>query len=345
MTLHIIRAAALFAALALVATTSAQPPLPPPDKSEAKKDAADQAEPGIQVAEKGPIHEAFAQPGAETRGKGMTAPKAPPAPIPELPPETKPDGANVKWVPGYWQWDTEKQDFLWVSGFWRNFPAGRDWQAGKWAEKDGKWSYNPGFWRPTNMNSWRVDLPEPPKSVESGPSTPADNPNAVWIPARGNTATSNSSGVPATGRTRMVIRSGNRGSTSRAARDTPTYPGTGTIRSKIAACSTRRSTSRSRCGRTPAGLTGPGWPSDLATAAGERAGSSAHCSLGRDSTTIVTATTTTRGDMAGVGGADLAWGSESASVSAARFAAGAAIAPGGEAATATRTTSGITTVT
>ena len=112
----------------------------------------------------------------------MTAPKAPPAPIPELPPETKPDGANVKWVPGYWQWDMEKQDFLWVSGFWRNFPAGRDWQAGKWAERDGKWSYSPGFWRPTNMNNWRIDLPEPPKSVDSGPSTPSENPNAVWIP-------------------------------------------------------------------------------------------------------------------------------------------------------------------
>ena len=30
----------------------------------------------------------------------MTAPKAPPQPIPEVPPETKPDGENVKWVAG-----------------------------------------------------------------------------------------------------------------------------------------------------------------------------------------------------------------------------------------------------
>jgi hypothetical protein len=32
------------------------------------------------------------------------------------------------------------------------------------------------------MNNWRVDLPEPPKTVESGPNTPADNSNAIWVP-------------------------------------------------------------------------------------------------------------------------------------------------------------------
>jgi hypothetical protein len=180
------RAATLVVALLLVVPTSAQPPLPPPrplaDTPDTKKDKDEQAEPGVQVAEKGPIHEAFAQPGAEVRGKGMTAPKAPPAPIPEVPPDTKPDGANVKWVGGYWHWDAEKEDFIWVSGFWRNFPSGRDWQAGKWTEKGGQWVYSPGFWRPVDMTSWRVDLPEPPRSVESGPSTPSDNPNAIWIP-------------------------------------------------------------------------------------------------------------------------------------------------------------------
>ncbi len=170
----------------LVLSASAQPPLPPPrplpDTPEVKQDKPDQPEPGIKVADKGPIHEAFAQPGADVRGKGMTSPKAPPPPVPEEPPETKPDGENVKWVPGYWQWDAEKQDHIWISGFWRNVPAGRDWQAGKWTEKNGQWHYAPGFWRPVTMNSWRIDMPEPPKSVESGPSTPPDNPDAVWIP-------------------------------------------------------------------------------------------------------------------------------------------------------------------
>jgi YXWGXW repeat-containing protein len=186
MKLSVIRGAALFAAIALVATADAQPPLPPPttvpDKQDAKANDSEQPEPGVKVAEKGPIHEAFAQPGADTRGKGMTAPRKPPNPIPELPPDTKPEGENVRWVSGYWHWDAEKEDFIWISGFWRNVPPGRTWQAGEWAEKNGTWMYTPGFWRPTNMNNWRVDLPEPPKSVESGPNTPADNSNAIWVP-------------------------------------------------------------------------------------------------------------------------------------------------------------------
>jgi len=186
MTPSVIRGAALLAAIALVSTSSAQPPLPPPrpvsESQQTKQDDTEQPEPGIKVADKGPIHEAFAQPGAETRGKGMTAPRKPPNPIPELPPDTKPEGENVKWVPGYWQWDAEKEDFIWISGFWRNVPPGRSWQAGEWIEKNGKWQYTPGFWRPTDMNNWRVDLPEPPKSVERGPNTPADNSNAIWVP-------------------------------------------------------------------------------------------------------------------------------------------------------------------
>ena len=135
MTLPLIRGAALLAVVALVATTNAQPPLPPPrpvvEKPDAVPDDLRATRAGIKVAEKGPIHEAFAQPGAETRGKGMTAPKAPPKPIPELPPDTKPEGENVRWVPGYWHWDAEKGDFMWISGFWRNVPPGRDLAGGR----------------------------------------------------------------------------------------------------------------------------------------------------------------------------------------------------------------------
>src|SRR5262249_11471166 len=80
-------------------------PLPPPKPAESQPKPAE-SQPGVTVAEQGPIHEAFAQPGAQVRGKeGMTAPKAPPPPVPELPPETKPAGNDVRWVPGYWSWE------------------------------------------------------------------------------------------------------------------------------------------------------------------------------------------------------------------------------------------------
>ncbi len=172
----------LFSCLGAVSTAYSQqplPPLPPPDENPAPQV---QPQPGVKVAEKGPIHEAFAQPGAETRGKEITAPKAPPPPITEVPPDSKPEGANVKWIPGYWQWDEHKNDFLWVSGFYRNIPPNREWEPGKWAAKDGKNIYVPGFWHPTDSNSWKANLPEPPKSIESGPSTPNDNPDAMWVP-------------------------------------------------------------------------------------------------------------------------------------------------------------------
>jgi hypothetical protein len=174
-----IRATLVCAAIGVLGTLAAQPPLPPPEDEPVKKE---QPQPGVKVAEKGPIHEAFAQPGAEVRGKEMTAPKAPPPAITEVPPDLKPEGANVKWIPGYWQWDENKNDFIWVSGFYRNVPPNRDWQPGKWIEKDGKNVYTPGFWSPTAPSNLKDDLPEPPKSIENGPSTPTDNPNAIWVP-------------------------------------------------------------------------------------------------------------------------------------------------------------------
>ena len=130
-------------------------------------------EPGVEIRQQGPIHEAFAQPGAETRGKGMTAPKEPPPQIEELPPETKPDGANVRWVSGYWSWDEQRKDFTWVSGLWRNAPEGRDWAQGTWKKNDkGEHIFTPGFWRQADVNSWRTDLPEPPTTLENGPERP-----------------------------------------------------------------------------------------------------------------------------------------------------------------------------
>ncbi|HSQ56019.1 MAG TPA: hypothetical protein VLM40_09750, partial [Gemmata sp.] len=179
--------AGLLAVLMIGLPARSQPILPPPQKAQPELAPApvEQPEPGMKVLDKGPVHEAFAQPGAETRGKGVTAPKAPPPPIPEIPPETKPEGANVTWVPGYWSWDKDLKDFIWVSGFYRNAPEGRVWQAGEWTKSaGGTYAYSPGFWRPSNMNSWRVDLPEPPKSVENGPSTPSSSPDGIWVPGQ-----------------------------------------------------------------------------------------------------------------------------------------------------------------
>jgi hypothetical protein len=178
-------AAALLAALVVVLPARSQPQLPPPapEQPEVAPEPIEKPEPGVQVLDKGPVHEAFAQPGADVRGKGMTAPKAPPPPLPALPPPTKPDGDHGTGGPRDRHWDAERNDFIWISGFYRNAPPGREWQPGEWTKaRNGTYTYAPGFWRPTNMNSWRIDLPEPPKSVENGPNTPAPSPDSVWIP-------------------------------------------------------------------------------------------------------------------------------------------------------------------
>ena len=36
----------------------------------------------------------------------------PPDPVEELPPDQKPDGDNVLWISGYWDWDEEDKEFI-----------------------------------------------------------------------------------------------------------------------------------------------------------------------------------------------------------------------------------------
>ena len=83
----------------------------------------DQPNSAVEVLTRGPVHEAFAGPiQAELGRKTLVVVKAPPRAIEELPPEEKPAGENVQWISGYWAWDDDLKDFLWVSGIWRQTP-------------------------------------------------------------------------------------------------------------------------------------------------------------------------------------------------------------------------------
>src|SRR3954471_19921148 len=75
---------------------------------------------GIEVQARGPVHEAFAGPTSEAVATPAIA-KKPPAAIEELPPAEKPAG-NMIWISGYWAYDDDRKDFLWVSGTWRAAP-------------------------------------------------------------------------------------------------------------------------------------------------------------------------------------------------------------------------------
>lgn len=139
------------------------------------------AEDGMEVLTRGPVHEAFAGTVMFDPEPGIVVPKTPPAAIEELPPDQKPEGANVAWVPGYWGWDDERSDFLWVSGIWRALPPGRQWVPGYWGRSEQGIQWTSGYWADAAASEVAY-LPEPPASVETGPNIAATSADETWLP-------------------------------------------------------------------------------------------------------------------------------------------------------------------
>jgi hypothetical protein len=167
-------------------------PLPLPVPGQPVQPAQPAQGDGIEVLAKGPVHEAFAAT-AEPPAASPIVPKQPPDPVEEMPPDQKPEGDNVQWIPGYWHWDEEAERFIWVSGFWRQPPPGRVWVPGSWRQVQGGFQWVGGFWQPVNPppqanpNLAQVQpeiqyLPEPPLSLESGPTVPAPGASYFYVP-------------------------------------------------------------------------------------------------------------------------------------------------------------------
>ena len=101
---------------------------------------------GMEVLTRGPLHEAFAETIPFDPEPGIVISEAPPDPIEELAPDHRPEGANVAWIPGYWGWDDERSDFLWISGIWRSLPPGRQWVPGYWGQSQQGFQWTSGYW-------------------------------------------------------------------------------------------------------------------------------------------------------------------------------------------------------
>src|SRR5580692_2847818 len=100
---------------------------------------------------RGPVHEAFARPYDMAVQIDPVIKQKPPAPIPEEPPAVKPEGDSVGWIAGYWAWDADNNEFMWISGTYRNAPAGRVYVAGYWEQTaDGGWRWVHGYWAPAD---------------------------------------------------------------------------------------------------------------------------------------------------------------------------------------------------
>lgn len=154
-------------------TAFAAPPAPGPEPGDINA--------GVQVRTRGPVHEAFAETVTFDPQPGIIVPKTPPADIEELPPDQKPDGDNVAWIPGYWGWDDDDADFLWVSGTWRVLPDGRQWVSGYWAKSRQGVQWTSGYWADASLTEVEY-LPEPPESVEAGPNVEAASADQIWLP-------------------------------------------------------------------------------------------------------------------------------------------------------------------
>jgi hypothetical protein len=181
------------------------PPPPPLANGPANVD-------GVEPLARGPVHEAYALPADQQVGPGAIAPRQPPEPIEEAPPDQKPEGNNVQWIPGYFQWDEEKKDFIWISGFWRVPPPGRVWVPGNWRKIGDGWQWVGGFWAAANGDAVQPApppqqdqpqgqpqpaplrpqapqpqaelqyLPEPPPTLENGPVVPAPAEDSIYVP-------------------------------------------------------------------------------------------------------------------------------------------------------------------
>jgi len=159
--------------LAQAQAPGASPPPPTPTGASQDDD--------VEVMTRGPIHEAYAEPVARGEGAPVVVAKKPPDPIEEMPPDTKPEGDNIVWVSGYWAWDEDRDNFIWISGVWRAVPANHTWVPGYWTEAEGGYQWVSGFWMPEQAEEVQY-LPEPPATLEQGPTSPAPSEDYFWNP-------------------------------------------------------------------------------------------------------------------------------------------------------------------
>jgi hypothetical protein len=173
----------LFSELPAQEPTSNQPP----QQNTQNPNAPPASPQGIEVLARGPIHEAFATPTTEPV-PGQPVPKTPPKPIEEMPPAEKPSGDSA-WIGGYWAWDDDRHDFLWVSGIWRTPPPGKKWVAGYWKQDGQENRWVSGFWTNNTQGSERqapqdqiTYLPQPPAPPQTAPPGEAPNTESFYVP-------------------------------------------------------------------------------------------------------------------------------------------------------------------
>ena len=88
---------------------------------------------------------------------------------------------NVAWIPGYWAWDDERNDFLWVSGSGGLCRRVANGFLGIGAKRRKVSQWISGYWADAKASEIEY-LPEPPATAEAGPNIAAPSPDQNWMP-------------------------------------------------------------------------------------------------------------------------------------------------------------------
>jgi hypothetical protein len=145
---------------------------PPPPRQQPSTEADSNQQQGVEVLGRGPVHEAFAEPGNRDPQASTVIPKQPPPAVEEIPPEQAPPGDNMQWIPGYWSWDEDGSDFIWVSGVYRDVPPGRHWVPGYWNQIQGGYQWVAGYWADVSATDTQLLSPPPAPIEEAIPAAP-----------------------------------------------------------------------------------------------------------------------------------------------------------------------------
>jgi hypothetical protein len=106
--------------------------------------------------------------------------------------ETHPD-ENSEWVPGYWKWDAEKNNYTWVPGTRRRTIPGMKWSPGRWITVPSGYEWSPGHWYSESVTTKTagdtretVIVREAPPALKEEVQPPPTGAGLVWIPGYWN---------------------------------------------------------------------------------------------------------------------------------------------------------------
>ena len=127
----------------------------------------------------GPVNEAYVTAVGGDNLILSAIPMQPPEPINErIPRQTD---MQAEWIPGYWAWQPEINNFVWVAGVWRRPPPGHLWISGFWKKFDEGWVWIHGFWNQVPESNINYIGIAPPDSIDENVAPPPSN-QYEWSP-------------------------------------------------------------------------------------------------------------------------------------------------------------------